>query len=127
MAFSIDREKVIDYPPVAIRSFYDYAVEWIDNLHFLQLPEAFLDNPAPYVEIARERFLEAGWWSGGEINLLWLPPFIFSRESKVSTEGIVVWHVKQEDDGISWLLSPVELPFDGFTVVRMIPDPRDLR
>jgi len=25
------------------------------------------------------------------------------------TKGIVVWHVKQESDGISWLLIPSEL------------------
>lgn len=122
MAFNIDAEKVIDYEPEAIRTFHAYAVEWIDNLHFLLLPSAFLPAPESYVAVARECFLAAGWWSGGEINLLWLPPFVFPRSMNVGAEGVVLWHVKQEDDGISWLLSPLELPFEGFSVVRRIPE-----
>src|SRR5262245_24333786 len=108
MTFRIGSELVIDYPPEAIRTFHSYAVEWIDNLHFLLPASDFLLDPKPYLEIAHECFLSAGWWSGGEINLLWLPPFVFPRSMKVGTLGIVLWHVKQEDDGISWLLSPIE-------------------
>jgi hypothetical protein len=26
-----------------------------------------------------------------------------------STRGVVIWHVKQREDGISWLLTPIEL------------------
>lgn len=121
MAFSIDEDKVIDYQPEAIRTFISHAVEWIDNLHFLMSPASFLADPGPYVAVARECFLSAGWWSGGDINLLWLPPFVFPHSMNVGAEGVVLWHVKQEDDGISWLLSPVELPFEGFSVVRHIP------
>jgi hypothetical protein len=122
MAYTIDVEKVIDYAPEAIRTFHSYAVEWIDNLHFLVPPSAILPESESYMAVARECFLSAGWWSGGEINLLWLPPFIFPRSMHVGTEGVVLWHVKQEDDGISWLLSPIELPFDGFSIVRQIPE-----
>jgi hypothetical protein len=126
MAYTIDVEKIIDYEPEAIRRFRSYALEWIDNLHFLLPPGAILKEPEPYIAIARECFLSAGWWSGGEINLLWVPPFVFPRVMNLGTEGVVLWHVKQEDDGISWLLSPIELPFDGFSVVRQIPGiPRD--
>lgn len=121
MAFSVDAEKVIDYEPAAIRKFHSYAVEWIDNLHFLLPPDALLENAAPYVAVAHECFLTAGWWSGGEINLLWLPPFVFPRSMGVGTLGVVLWHVKQEDDGISWLLSPIELPFEGFSTIRHLP------
>jgi hypothetical protein len=52
MAFSIEADKVIDYPPEAIRSFYEYAFEWIDNLHFLLPAGKFLIDPAPYLHVA---------------------------------------------------------------------------
>lgn len=120
MVFSIEAGKVIDYPPDAIRSFHSYAVEWLDNLNFVLPPSTFLADPGLHVAVAHECFLSAGWWSGGEINLLWLPPFVFPRSMNVGTEGIVLWHVKQEDDGISWLLSPIELSFEGFTAIRHI-------
>jgi hypothetical protein len=87
-------------------------------------PSEFLRDAEAYLAVAHEHFLSAGWWSGGEINLLWLPPFVFPSAMSVGTEGIVLWHVKQEDDGISWLLSPIELPFGGFSVVRHIPERR---
>ena len=124
MAFTIDIEKVIDYQPEAIRTFHSYAVEWIDNLHFVLPPSDFVPNAEPYLVVANECFVSAGWWSGGEINLLWLPPFVFPRAMNVGTEGVVLWHVKQEDDGISWLLSPIELPFEGFSEISHIPERR---
>jgi hypothetical protein len=127
MAYTVEIERLIDYPPSAIRSFHCYAYEWIDNLHFLLAPANVLARPESYVAVARERFLDAGWWSGGEISLLWLPPFVFPKTAEVSTLGLILWHVKQEDDGISWLLSPMELPFERFSLVRQIPDPKNWR
>jgi hypothetical protein len=32
----------------------------------------------------------------------------------IPPEGVVVWHVKQLEDGTSFLLSPIELGFDAF-------------
>jgi len=32
----------------------------------------------------------------------------------VGWEGVLLWHVKQMDDGLSWILSPIELPFEEF-------------
>jgi len=53
--------------------------------------------------------------------LLWLPPFVFPTTSRPSWVGVMLWHVKQVEDGTSWLLSPVELPFEGF--VRWLAEP----
>ncbi len=118
MAYTIDKRKVIDYPPDRLREFHLYIFEWIDNLHFIESAEVFIssfgEQSAEYLRIVRERFLEAGWHGDGEIGLLWLPPFVFPSKLKISTVGLVVWHVKQEEDGISWLLSPIELPFEEF-------------
>jgi hypothetical protein len=64
--------------------------------------------------VAGARFKEMGWNGDGEITLLWLPPFTFPLELKVPPEGLVVWHVKQEADGVSYLISPIALPFPEF-------------
>ena len=109
MSFTIDKAKVITYPPDALRDFQVYGFEWIDNLHFVRPLRDFLADPRDYVRVARECFLRAGWDGDGRIGLLWLPPFVFPGEAPV--EGVVVWHVKQVSDGTSWLLSPVPLPF----------------
>jgi|SRR5688572_27296515 len=118
MAYTIPQHGVIEYPPSALREFHVYGFEWIDNLHFIRPPEEFLPLPGEqlerYLEVAREGFTKAGWHGDGDIGLLWLPPFVFPLALRVRPEGIVVWHVKQEEDGLSWLLSPVPLPFEEF-------------
>jgi hypothetical protein len=114
-AHTIDRQQVITYAPDALRSFFLYGFEWIDNFHFLQEPSTFLGARAvAYESVAKERFKEAGWEGDGDVNLLWLPPFVFPLEMQVAPEGVVVWHVKQVEDGVSYLLSPIALPFPEF-------------
>lgn len=114
MSYSVPADSVIDYSPEAMASFAVYAYEWIDNLHFIQPPERFLADPSGHVAAARAAFLRAGWEGDGEIGLLWLPRFVFPLGSTPSWVGVALWHVKQLEDGVSWLLSPIELPFEGF-------------
>ena len=105
-----------------MRSFRVYAFEWIDNLLFVLPPDRFLKDPTAHVAAAREAFLQAGWDGDGEIGLLWLPPFVFPLDFKAPTVGVILWHVKQMEDGISWLISPVDLPFQEFTCYLAEPD-----
>ena len=115
MSFTIAKEKVVGYEPSELRHFHVHGFEWVDNLHFLQEPSEFLGSSAPaYVAVAKERFLEAGWAGDGEIKLLWLPPFVFPLSLSISPEGLVLWHVKQTEDGVTFMLSPFELPFEEF-------------
>jgi hypothetical protein len=114
MAFSVPASSLIEYPPSAMASFPMYAFEWIDNLHFVLPPDRFILDPSAYIAAARTAFLEAGWDGDGEIGVMWLPPFVFPLGSRSSWVGVMLWHVKQLEDGISWLLSPIELPFEGF-------------
>ena len=115
MSYSIAAEHVITYGPEALREFYVYGFEWIDNLHFLVNPQQFVGDRAPaYLTVAREQFLKAGWAGDGEVALLWLPPFVFPLSPPISPEGVVLWHVKQEEDGLSFLLSPIPLCFEEF-------------
>ncbi|WP_312316175.1 hypothetical protein [Stenotrophomonas sp.] len=116
MAYSIPEHNVIEYPPEALKSFEGYGYEWIDNLHFLEDPSRFIDgDPARYVAMAKAQFRKLGWHGDGDVQLLWLPPFVFPFQPHIPPEGVILWHVKQQSDGISYLLSPIELPFEEFT------------
>ncbi|HEY0682599.1 MAG TPA: hypothetical protein VGD45_09720 [Steroidobacter sp.] len=116
MSYTIGPSEVVDYPAERLRDFYSYGFEYIDNRLFCVSAERLLGTRAAqeYVAIAKERFTELGWAGDGEIELLWLPSFVFPSSSDVPPTGVVLWHVKQSDDGISYLLSPVELPFEAF-------------
>ncbi|MBW8684365.1 hypothetical protein [Chitinophaga rhizophila] len=111
MTFDRDKTTIINYPPETLRTFRVQVYEWIDNLNFTLSPEECLENAEEYVKIAREIFLEAGWYGDGRIELMWIPPFMYQGErTEAFTVGVTIWHVKQREDGISWLLSPIELP-----------------
>jgi hypothetical protein len=115
LAFSIPKNRVIPYDPEMLHSFSSHILRYIDNLHFLADPSEFINgNTEPYTKIAEERFLANGWEGDGTIQLLWLPSFVFPGELGISPEGVVLWHVKQEEDGVSFILSPIELPFEKF-------------
>lgn len=116
MAYTIPKHHVLTYAPEALRSFSVYGFEWIDNLHFLAAPEDFIgDGVDAFISIAKEMFTEAGWAGDGDIRLLWLPPFAFPLALGIPPEGIVLWHVKQEEDGESFILSPIKMPFEEFS------------
>ncbi|MCF6406745.1 hypothetical protein L3C95_27860 [Chitinophaga filiformis] len=99
-----DKSKIITYPPETLRTFIVQSYQWIDNLNFTLSPEECLKNAEEYISIAKEMFLDAGWDGDGNIALMWIPPFML--QGKQTAEGITIWHVKQLEDGVSWLLSP---------------------
>ena len=112
MAYSIDRKDIISYPAEDLEDFHLYVYEWIDNLNVTLKPMDCSDHYREYEDIASKRFLDAGWHGDGTIGLMWIPPFIFPYDTaNKATLGITIWHVKQEEDGTSWILSPIELPF----------------
>ena len=94
-------------------TFHVDGFEYIDNLNFVQDAREYLrENPRcnDYIEKAKDLFTQHGWHGDGEVQLIWLPPFLFG--SFGLTKGVVLWHVKQVEDGISWILSPIEIPYD---------------
>lgn len=118
MAFTRLIKDIIHYSPTDLDSFELILYEWIDNLHFTLDPMEHLDNADEYIYKVKELFSTAGWNGEGDIRLMWIPPFMFTgARTEGFTNGVMVWHVKQHDDGISWILSPVKLPcqteFDG--------------
>lgn len=112
MAYSIKREEVIKYRAEELKNFKLYIYEWIDNLNFTFDPHLFLEDAEEYIKVASELFREKGWHGDGDIELIWIPPFMVSEYGyNERAFGFVVWHVKQQSDGISWLLSPEKLKF----------------
>ena len=118
-AYTKELSELIDYGSEAIESFHVYGYEWIDNLHFLLTPSQVIADDAKrdaMENIVRARFTnECDWEGTGRLSLLWLPPFLFPHKLGVKPEGVIVWHVKQHEDGLSFLLSPIPLPFEPFS------------
>lgn len=111
MPFTRSINEIINYPPSDLEAFELIVYEWIYNLNFTLNPNDHLENAADYIYIAKQRFLKAGWYGDGEITLMWIPPFMFKGAGTgIVTNGVIIWHVKQKEDGISWILSPVKLP-----------------
>ncbi|MBD2768093.1 hypothetical protein IC235_09345 [Hymenobacter sp. BT664] len=120
MAYTIKKTEIIDYPPEKLKAFKLMAYEWIDNLNFTLSPKQCIENADEYVAIAKQRFLEDGWHGDGEVELMWVPPFMLNEDKQTEfTKGVVIWHVKQIEDGISWILYPKEL-FDGILFEKII-------
>lgn len=109
MAYTIEKTEMIGYAPERLKDYEVGAYEWIDNLHFILDPRECVENADAYIAIARQRFLEEGWEGDGDIGLIWVPPFMLKDPKTGYTKGVIVWHVKQLEDGISWLLFPKEL------------------
>lgn len=111
MSYSRRINEIITYEPSTLYSFDTIWYEWIDNLNFTLDPADHLENSDEYIKIAKERFLEIGWEGDGDIELMWIPPFMFDGpRTEEFTNGVIVWHVKQQEDGISFILSPIKLP-----------------
>jgi hypothetical protein len=117
MGYTISLDQIIDYSPEKMRGFFAYGYEYIDNRQFALSPVTVLgteEAAAPYVAEAKRLFLDQGWRGDGDVELLWIPPFAFPLSLGIAPVGVVIWHVKQEEDGISYLLSPIALPFEEF-------------
>lgn len=78
--------------------------EHIDFYLFIKKPEEiYKDDPnlKKAIEIVKKRFGEAGWEGDGKIELIWIPPFL--DQSDDSNWGSIIWHVKQNNNGTSFL------------------------
>lgn len=63
-----------------------------------------------FINRIKELFLSKGWEGDGEIGLIWLPPFV--DVGVEDTYGNYIWHVKQRNNGTSWLASSCVLNFN---------------
>ncbi len=95
-------------------AWHFYSYEYLDDLAFmLNASKAFCDWAPGGTLIADvgKKFLEMGWDGDGEMQILWFPPFL-----KIGADdyfGCYALHVKQFEDGISWIACPFEIPAFG--------------
>jgi len=78
--------------------------EHIDFYEFLKLPRDVYSNDANLdlaIEKVKKIFKRNGWEGDGEITILWLPPFLDQADDE--NYGTLVWHVKQNNNGTSFL------------------------
>ena len=96
-----------------------YVVDFqhIDDKRCLRpLSEAVRDPHSDHPDVAEDArkaqqlrtelaslFIEAGWEGDGEINCIFMPPCFLGAEDGWCR---VIYHVKQSNDGISWLAIP---------------------
>ena len=97
-----------------VHAYYVYEYTFLDDLRFIKAPEDVFfhddkDQLNAVVEAVKKKFLNAGWEGDGEIGILWLPPFVDAGIE--DTWGTYLWHVKQSNNGISFLASPYPLEF----------------
>jgi hypothetical protein len=98
----------------AVQGYYLYAYTFLDDLQFIRSPEeVFVDDDASrlndVIEAVKKRFRDGGWEGDGDVGILWLPPFVDAGVE--DTWGTYVWHVKQSNNGISFLASSHPLEF----------------
>jgi hypothetical protein len=97
-----------------IQGYYVYEYTFLDDLQFIKPPEevfAYQDTVQinAVTEAVKKKFSEAGWEGDGDIGILWLPPFV--EVGVEDTWGTYIWHVKQGNNGISFLASSYPLDF----------------
>ncbi len=95
-----------------VENWHLYSYEYLDDLSFMPLAsEVFEDWPEgqKIIHAVENRFKNMGWEGDGKMQLMWLPPFVGAGPS--NNFGCYLLHVKQLNDGISWLASPFSLPF----------------
>lgn len=100
--------------PEKVRDFFVYTYHFIDDgLFFLNARTVLGKYPDGYAYIreAEKHLKSRGWEGDGELELLWLPPFV--GVGVEDTYGVVCFHVKQSNNGTSWFASKMPLPFKG--------------
>lgn len=95
--------------------YYVYVYEHVDdNRMMLSLDEykqqystqSNQDFDRELEEVIKPLFRQAGWEGDGEVQMAWIPPFCTSY---YVTSGFFVYHVKQGNNGTSFIYSPYEL------------------
>ena len=100
---------------ISIKSYHIYTYTFLDNLSCIKNPYDYFEYDEKYkiddaIRLIGERFKEYGWEGDGSIGIIWLPPFV--DVGIEDTWGPYIWHVKQSNNGISFLASDTPLDFE---------------
>ncbi len=98
-----------------IKSYHIYTYTFLDDLSCIKDPYDYFKYEEKYkiddaIRLIGERFKEYGWEGDGSIGIIWLPPFVDIGIE--DTWGTYIWHVKQNNNGISFLASDTPLDFE---------------
>ncbi len=99
----------------SIISFHIYTYTFLDDLSCIKNPHDYFKYEKKYkiddaIRLIGEKFKEHGWEGDGSIGIIWLPPFV--DVGIENTSGTYIWHVKQNNNGISFLASDAPLNFE---------------
>ncbi|MDH5631072.1 MAG: toll/interleukin-1 receptor domain-containing protein [Gammaproteobacteria bacterium] len=98
--------------PECVHEYHIYQYMHIDVLEYMPTAEVVLQHTPNREEIiknVKNKLLSGGWEGDGEIQILWIPPFIGAGVE--DTWGLAIWFVKQSNNGTAYMASPVSLPF----------------
>jgi hypothetical protein len=105
--------------PEIIAKMHVYEYHFIDDPSFLRPLDAVLkedgcEGAQLYTALwAYSNCLKkAGWEGDGELTVAWVPPFVGQVDDNF---GLCVVHVKQSNNGTSWIASEKPLPFRSTT------------
>ena len=112
MSDSLDHRAQEHGTSESVADYHIYRYEWID-FHDYEKPATDVlegwSGAEDFLTAIMRRWLDLGWEGDGTITTIWIPPFCI--ENMDSTRGVIVWHVKQLEDGTSWIASKHPLPF----------------
>lgn len=101
-----------------IKNYKVYQYQFLDDLSFIKTPKELAKNfdfydeehtIDDYILEVSKLFKNNGWEGDGKIGVIWIPPFTNSELE--DTFGTYVWHVKQNNNGTSFIASPHNLNF----------------
>lgn len=98
--------------PAGVHYWHFYAYEYLDDLTFMPKATDVLGDWPPakaVIEAVEAKVRSLGWEGDGEMQIMWLPPF--AGAGPKNNFGCYALHVKQSNDGISWIACPYTLPF----------------
>ncbi|CAF1786146.1 hypothetical protein [Bacillus subtilis] len=98
-----------------VNEMFVYEYQHLDDLSFIKpIEEHFKDSPnegpnEEFIDELKQLFRSCGWEGDGQLGVIWLPPFV--EIGHEDTWGNYIYHVKQYNNGISFLASSYQLPF----------------
>ncbi len=95
--------------------FFVYQYTFLDDDAFILDPFDYFiqesrESIEEFIQGVRQLFIRSGWEGDGDIGLIWLPPFVDCGVE--DTWGTYIWHVKQDNNGVSFLASEYRLEFE---------------
>ncbi len=114
--------------PESVRDVWEILRWPVYRYHYIDWGHCFMfDARQALKEGIKDRYVEivmgavelrlrvAGWEGDGAVTIMWLPPFVVGNDWGA---GQVVFHVKQSNNGTSFMVTKEPLNFPGLETVR---------